>query len=162
VRSPPTTDVCALTADDVSSRAKLQTTLSASPPRGGVYSADRSPPSLLALAPASTGVVFGGRRGPADAMATTGQATVRPVTPDTPGAVGATVRYDVPSRVTGLTVTAPAGATVVSTSGLTRASESRYRLDGSTANPAVTLSEPANRSLAGSRAAIARRRRGAS
>ncbi|WP_121820874.1 hypothetical protein [Halostella salina] len=66
------------------------------------------------------------------------------LTPDDPGSIEATVRFDVPDRVTGVRVTVPSDATVTATRGFDREEDREYRWDGSTARPSVTFDQPAN------------------
>jgi len=66
------------------------------------------------------------------------------LTPDEPGSIEATVRFDAPDRVTAIRVTVPPDATVSSTRGFERTGDSEYQWDGETAGPSVTFDQPAN------------------
>ncbi|NHN46303.1 PGF-CTERM sorting domain-containing protein [Halostella sp. JP-L12] len=66
------------------------------------------------------------------------------LTPDDPGSVRATVRFDVPDSVTEVRVVLPEDASVVSTRGFDRADGREYAWDGSTSRPSVTFDKPAN------------------
>ncbi len=110
-------------------------------------------PAAAGVAGASPGVAGGGASadvaGPAPtASNATDDRLVRTttlrLTPDDPGAVEATVRFDAPDHVTSIRLTVPEDATVTATRGFDRESGREYRWDGSTVRPSVTFDQPAN------------------
>ncbi|GGM67522.1 hypothetical protein J2752_000029 [Halarchaeum rubridurum] len=98
---------------------------------------------LAACAPAGVGVA--GAAGDDGVITRT---TTFSLTPETPGEVDATVAYDVPDPVTGLTVSLPSegtAVTVTDTDGFAATADGGYRWDGETARPTLTLAVDANR-----------------
>ncbi len=66
------------------------------------------------------------------------------LTPDRPGEVSAVFRFEVPDRVTDLTVQLPERTTVVSAEGFTREDRRTYAWDKETTSPTVTVRVEAN------------------
>lgn len=89
------------------------------------------------------------------ATATTDDTIVRTttlsLTPDEPGAVDATVAFDVPSNVGSLTTSVPDDATVTGTTGFERNDDGTYTWDGDGPDPQLTMSVPANQTGVGLR-----------
>jgi hypothetical protein len=91
----------------------------------------------------------GGAGGATDATVSGNETIERTVTlrltPERPSSIDATASFDLPESVTALTVSLPANATVTGTDGFER-NGSRYRWDGETATPSVSVRVPANHS----------------
>jgi len=77
------------------------------------------------------------------------------LTPDRPGEIRVHGRVDVPDGVTELTAFVPERATVVSTDGFTRQSETEYEWDRTTDSPTLTWRLPVNRTATTRRGATA-------
>ncbi len=73
------------------------------------------------------------------------------LTPERPGEITVRLRFAPPDRVTSLTTTIDAAATVVSSQGFDRVGGARYEWDGRTATPTLTYRLPANRTSASGR-----------
>ncbi len=122
--------------------------------RADVPAADAPPAATADAAPSSAGNV----RSPASASTASNASNSRnasaadplvrtlslALTPADPGSIEARVRFQVPDRVSGVTVAIPDEATVTSTRGFSRAEGNEYEWDGRTSRPAVTFDHPAN------------------
>lgn len=75
------------------------------------------------------------------------------LTPKQPGEIGATVSFEFPSNVRSFETTLPAESSVTSTRGFSRSDGKTYTWDGTTADPRITFTLPANQSTEGIRAA---------
>ncbi|PSQ04665.1 hypothetical protein BRC97_10570, partial [Halobacteriales archaeon QS_6_71_20] len=67
------------------------------------------------------------------------------LTPDRPGEVGVTLRFEVPDRVAELDATIAADARDVTAEGFSAAGDDTYEWDGDTATPTISFRLPANR-----------------
>ncbi|MFW5918963.1 MAG: CARDB domain-containing protein [Halanaeroarchaeum sp.] len=77
--------------------------------------------------------------------------TTLSLTPDAPGAVDATVEFDVPSNVGSITTSVPADATVTDSVGFEPDETDQYTWDGEGSDPQLTMTVPANRTGVGMR-----------
>ncbi|MFC7096994.1 CARDB domain-containing protein [Halobaculum marinum] len=104
---------------------------------------DAGPEESLAASPAGSPVA------PAATTATTshdiGLRTTLALTPETPGSVRVTLRFDVPDRVSGLETTLADGAENVALDGFAAAGDATYEWDGETSTPTITYRMAANR-----------------
>ncbi|MFB6078030.1 MAG: hypothetical protein ABEJ80_03510 [Halarchaeum sp.] len=105
--------------------------------------------ALVVVAALASGAAVGGA-GASSASDITRTVSLS-LTPGTPGEIGVTSRYDVPDRVTSLTVTVPETVTVVSTRGFSRTSDG-YEWDGGTGTPTLSMTSAVNQTYGGSRA----------
>ncbi|QZX98263.1 CARDB domain-containing protein [Halobaculum rubrum] len=74
--------------------------------------------------------------------------TTLALTPDSPGSVAVTLRFDVPDRVTAVEATIAADAEAVTTEGFSATEGDTYEWDGETATPTIRYRLPANRTAA--------------
>ncbi|WP_276270705.1 peptidase [Haloarcula litorea] len=71
------------------------------------------------------------------------------LTPETPGEVAVTLRYEIPDRVVSLETTMPDNATVTDADGFARANDTTYEWDGTSGTATIDLTLPTNRSIDG-------------
>jgi hypothetical protein len=79
------------------------------------------------------------------------QRTQLSLTPDQPGEIGATTRYEVPTTVQSVRVTVPLAATVRSTSGFRKEDERTYVWDETTSSPRLVYDFSVNKTFGGGR-----------
>ncbi|MXR40110.1 hypothetical protein GRX01_01890 [Halobaculum sp. WSA2] len=73
------------------------------------------------------------------------------LTPETPGEIGVTLRFDIPDRVTEVETTLAPGARGVETTGFAATDGDTYEWDGETAKPTISYRLPANETDASAR-----------
>ncbi|WP_435062125.1 CARDB domain-containing protein [Halobaculum sp. EA56] len=122
-------------------------------PAAAAGTADPGPPSVGQ--PTRTAAATGGPTAASATAATAASATddvelttTLALTPETPGEVGVTLRFEIPDRVTELEASIDPDAAGVETDGFSAAGGDTYEWDGETASPTISYRLPANETAA--------------
>ncbi|UIO99669.1 hypothetical protein Hbl1158_14260 [Halobaculum sp. CBA1158] len=132
--------------------------VSAAPASAVAHSTAPTPSPASATADVAAGDAAAGTAVTAADEDTIHVRTTLSLTPERPGEVDVTLRFDVPDRVSELSPTVDARATGVETDGFAAAGDGTYEWDGDTASPTISYRLPANQTVRSSR--LAREDRG--